>query len=128
MAGKRWKGKRYSLRIPATLFLRDEEDGQELSGLQGGTLVDISRGGACLRLPAVFSDGCHFFYSPLESPGRTLYLEFPSLSGDPDNVIQVRPVWMDRDFSDESMPFLMGVAFPKKLSRKMLDEILASDR
>ena len=130
MVGRRWKGKRYSIRVPISLFLRDEESSRVLSGPQSGMLVDISQGGACLRLSSVFSDGCHLFYAPIDSPGQSLYLEFPSLTSesDKDFVIQVRPVWLDRDFSDESMPFRVGVAFLKKLSKKMLNEVLAAGR
>ncbi|MCD6387920.1 MAG: PilZ domain-containing protein [Desulfobulbaceae bacterium] len=128
MAGRRWKGKRYSIRVPISLFLRDEESSRVLSGSQIGTLVDISKGGACLRLPGVFSDGHHLFYAPLDSPGQSLYLEFPSLSNEPDKVfvLQVRPVWLDRDFSDNLMPFRMGVAFLEELSKKMLKEVVAA--
>ncbi|MEA3546679.1 MAG: PilZ domain-containing protein [Thermodesulfobacteriota bacterium] len=128
MAGRRWKGKRYSIQVPISLFLRDEESSQVLSEPQSGTLVDISQGGACLRLPGVFSDGCHLFYAPLDTPGQSLYLEFPSLSNESDKafVLQLRPVWLDRDFSDKSMPFRMGVAFLEELSKKMLKEVVAT--
>lgn len=128
MVGRRWKGKRYSIRVPVSLFLRDEESCRVLSGPQSGFLVDISLMGACLRLPRVLSDGCHLFYAPLDSPGQNLYLEFPSLSNESDKVfvIQVRPVWLDRDFTDESIPFRMGVAFLEEFSKKMLDEVLAA--
>ena len=129
MAGRRWKGKRYSIRLPISLFLRDEESRRILSEPQSGSLVDISQGGACLRLPGVFSNGRHLFYGPLDLPSQSLCLEFPSLSNESDKVfvLHVWPVWLDRDFSDKSMPFRMGVSFLEELSKKMLKVVVAAD-
>jgi len=128
MVGRRWKGKRHLVQVPVSLFLRDEESSRVLSGSHSGFLIDISLMGACLRLSKVLSGGCHLFYAPLDSPGQSLYLEFPSLNNESDKVfvVQVRPVWLDRDFSDKSTPFRIGVAFFENFSKKMLDEVLTA--
>ena len=112
MTNKR-KHQRIAIDQNIDLFLYDRNKDSPLTGQVTASLLNLSKQGARLKFPQVFIDGKHLFYTALHSPTIFLSLVFRSVEGDPEKIttLLARPVWLDRDMEDSTMPFRMGVQF-----------------
>lgn len=98
--------------LTVRLFLRAGPEGPVLAGPTDCTLANISSTGAGLKIPKIFIDNHHLFYSPRDTPELFLYLKFTLFGDDDKNLpIPVRPIWFDRTQSPDGVFFNMGVEF-----------------
>ncbi len=102
------------------LKVRLKENSQDkiLKGEVSATVINISKGGACLVLPQILIDRTHLFFSTLRSDAHTthtlvleasqeaeLELEFP---------IYAKSIWMDSNPHDSRVVFKVGIQFLAK--------------
>lgn len=109
------------------LCLRSKVDGRLQAGPVPARLKDLSRHGAQLEVARVRTDNRHLFF-PQEDPPLVLHIvlhiELPtSAIESPTLSIPVHPFWLNRDFSEDIMPFRLGVKFLPDAGNKRLQQL-----
>lgn len=102
--------------IPVWLELVENRTRKVHPGKMGATIVNISRSGACLKLPKLLLEGTHLFFATLDSHTHTLLLSFHEDAQGLTTEISVtaRAVWMDSFKNEEETYFKVGICFAEK--------------
>ncbi|MFT5700802.1 MAG: hypothetical protein ACI8ZB_003687 [Desulforhopalus sp.] len=97
--------------LPVWLRLQETSTKQLHPGQVSGTIINISKGGACLRIPKLLINGKHLFFTTLNST-HTLLLQLQMSTDTFDDVsIPANSVWMDSVEHLNHMVFKVGISF-----------------
>jgi len=107
------------------LQLHDVSTNARLTGRASALLLDLSRQGAGLKLSQVLIDGRHLFYAALDSETILIEIVFRA-TDDAEEMppIPARPVWLNRDMEDSTMPFRMGVQFIDEIPSAVFSRLI----
>jgi hypothetical protein len=99
----------------AGIRLQEKGSSKSVEGEIKATVLNLSRGGACLMVSHLFLDRTHIFFSTLGEGTHTLEFYQPfrgeTATGKTPKPISARSVWMDRYPFDREPSFVMGIEF-----------------
>lgn len=95
------------------VWLRLQANGsQELHpGKVEATIINVSKGGACLLIPKLLIDGKHLFFTTLNSSHTLLLQPHGSLNEIDEFSISAKSVWMDSCEHLNQQFFKVGISF-----------------
>ncbi len=102
---------RISLELPVNVFLQHKKTGRISSDFTTGTIVNLSKAGACVVLDKVILDGNHLFFTAQEQSENNIYLTNFSTDKDVVSEILATAVWMDGCTYHHKHSFKIGVRF-----------------
>ncbi len=101
---------RISIEIPVNVFLQNKTTGKISSRHAPGTLVNLSKVGACIIFTKIILDGTHLFFTSLEQAENNLFLKDFSVN-DAESCVVATAVWMDICTYNQQPSFKMGIKF-----------------
>jgi hypothetical protein len=101
---------RISIEIPVDVFLQNKTTGKISSRHVNGTLINLSKVGACIIITKVILDGSHLFFTSLEQAENNLFLKDISINDDVSCLVATA-VWMDICTYNQQPSFKMGIKF-----------------
>lgn len=110
---ERRSDERIAAKAPITLRVVDAKTGQALTSEQRGVLINLSSGGCCLALANLFVDGVHLHRCLAEPDTLEVLVSLPA-NGSREHLQSGRVRWINREFSDESFCFRVGVQFVQR--------------
>ena len=117
--------------LPIAVDVIGGGDGQLLAGPFAGSIIDVSRHGACLLMTQVFRNRFHLFHSTREISEAVLKVRInhpPDLSN---YILTAHPVWLDLFQQQEIRAFKMGIEFtenPEAGQMKALQQALQKNQ
>ena len=109
--------------LPIAVHAVDDQDGQPLAGPFSGSIIDISRHGACLLMTQVFHDGFHLFHSTRDTSNAVLQVTI-ILPPDLNNyTVTGVPIWMDLFRQQKIRAFKMGIDFTENPEANQMKEL-----
>ncbi len=97
--------------LPIWLGLQTITSQQVHPGKVEATIINVSKGGACLITPKLLVEGKHFFFSSLNSNHSLLLESHDSEGALGDFSLTARSVWMDSCQHMDKQFFKVGVSF-----------------
>jgi hypothetical protein len=101
---------RISMEIPVHVFLQNKTTGKISTQHANGTIVNLSKAGACVIFNKVILDGSHLFFTAQERAENNLYLTDFSIDEEVTDVVATT-VWMDGCTYHQRPSFKIGVRF-----------------
>jgi hypothetical protein len=101
---------RISIELPVHVFLQHKKTGKRSSHFAVGTIVNLSKDGACVIFNQVIVDGSHLFFTAQEQAENNLYLTDFSTDEDVSDVTATA-IWMDGCTYQQRPSFKIGVKF-----------------
>ncbi len=103
--------KRISLELPVNVFLQHKRTGKISQHHTTGTIVNLSKAGACVVFDKVILDGDHLFFTAQEQSENNLYLTDFSTDEEVVSDVVATAVWMDGCTYHHKPSFKIGVKF-----------------
>lgn len=97
--------------LPIWLGLQAINSQKVHPGKTEATVINVSKGGACLLTPKLLVEGKHFFFSSLNSSYSLLLLPHESVDTLGDFALSARSVWMDSCQHLDQQFFKVGISF-----------------
>jgi hypothetical protein len=97
--------------LPIEVHTVDTTDGQLIAGPFSGSIIDLSRHGACLLMTQVFHNGFHLFYSTRDTSNAVLQITINHPPDINNCILTAVPIWMDLFRQNEIRAFKMGIEF-----------------
>lgn len=97
--------------IPIWLSLSQKNSIKERLEKVEATVINVSKGGACILTPKLLVEGTHLFFSTLNSDNSLLLQPYDVPDTLEDFSLSARSVWMDSCQHLEKQVFMMGVCF-----------------
>ena len=102
---------RIEIQLPVWLRLQADSSQKLHPGKVEATIINVSKGGACLLTPKLLIEGKHLFFTTLNSSHTLLLQAHASLNELDDFNISARSVWMDSCEHLDQQFFKVGVSF-----------------
>lgn len=109
--------------LPIEVHAVSGEDNVSIAGPFSGSIIDISRHGACLLMTQVFHNGFHLFYSTRDTSNTVLQVTInhpPDINNCHLNAV---PIWMDLFRQQEIRAFKMGIEFTGNLEMNQMKKL-----
>lgn len=97
--------------LPIWVSLQVKSSQKILPGRIEATLINVSRGGACLFTPTLLIEGTHLFFTTLNSSNLLLLQVHESADHIDDFLISARSIWMDSCLYEGRQHFKVGLCF-----------------
>jgi PilZ domain len=111
MVSLTFRSPRIETNIPVWLQLQENSTGQLHPGTVSASIINISKSGACLRIPKLLINGKHLFFVTLNST-HTMILQFPEDTKESEGFnISAHSIWMDSYEHLNCLCFKVGVCF-----------------
>ena len=97
------------------IHLQKKENGKKSTNCYQGTVIKISKTGACVVVDKVVLDGQHLFFNAQQQAENWLYLSNFSLNiADGNDHLTAEAIWMDTCSFKNKSAFKIGIRFTEE--------------
>lgn len=122
-----FRSPRIDTNIPVWLQLQENGTEQLHPGTVSASIINISKNGACLRIPKLLINGKHLFFETLNST-HTMWVQSQEETEQVREFkISAQSVWMDSYEHHNRLCFKVGVCFIT-MQKKLFENIKNSDK
>ncbi len=109
------RSERISVEFTTHIHLQKKENSKISTKSHQGTVVKISKTGACVVVDKVVLDGQHLFFNAQQQAENWLYFDHFPLNIDEENDhLIAEAIWMDTCFYNNKSAFKIGVRFTEE--------------
>ena len=121
------RSERISVEFTTHIHLQKKENSKISQNSHRGTIIKISKTGACVVVDKVVLDGQHLFFNAQQQAENWLYLNNLSLNADEeDDHLIAEAIWMDTCTFNNKSAFKIGIRFIEE--KKKLFTFLKENR
>lgn len=121
------RSERISVEFTTHIHLQKKENSKISTHCHQGTVIKISKTGACVVVDKVVLDGQHLFFNAQEQAENWLYLNnFPSNIDEENDHLTAEAIWMDTCTYNNKSAFKIGIRFTEE--KKKLFAFLKKNR
>lgn len=106
------RSERISVEFTTHIHLQKKENAKISTNCHQGTIVKISKNGACVVVDKVVLDGQHLFFNAQKQAENWLYLNnFPLNIEEENDHLTAEAIWMDTCTFNNKSAFKIGIRF-----------------